>query len=53
MYAAGTKQLVINAEIVEKFKILRNDLGSNGWVEKGDANELNGIIVGFSHSIMP
>ena len=52
-YAAGTKRLVINAKIVERFKILRNDLGSDGWVEKGKANELNGIIVGFSHLIMP
>jgi hypothetical protein len=47
-YAAGIKCLVINAEIMEKFKILRSD----GWaeislqVEKDDANELNGIIVG-------
>jgi 20S proteasome subunit alpha 6 len=46
-YAAGTKRLVINAEIVEQLKILR----SNGRVEitlrveKVDANELNGIIV--------
>lgn len=52
-YAAGTKRLVINAKIVERFKILRNDLGSDGRVEKGEANELNGIIVGFSHLIMP
>jgi hypothetical protein len=48
-YAAGIKCLVINAEIVEKFKILR----SNGQaeislqVEKDDANEPNGIIVGL------
>jgi hypothetical protein len=32
---------------VERFKILRSD----GWVEKDDANEFNGIIVGFSHFI--
>jgi 20S proteasome subunit alpha 6 len=48
-YAAGTKRLVINAEIVEKLKIHRTD----GRVEillrvsKDDVNELNGIIVGF------
>ena len=52
-YATGTKQLVINAKIVERFKILRNNLGSDCQVEEGDANELNGIIVCFSHLIMP
>jgi 20S proteasome subunit alpha 6 len=47
-YAAGTKRLVINAEIVEKFKILRSDgrVEILLRVEKDDANELNGIIVG-------
>ncbi len=47
-YAAGTKRLVINAEIVEKFKILRSDgrVEISLRVEKDDANELNGIIVG-------
>ena len=53
LYAAGTKRLVVNAKIVERFKILRNNLGSDSRVEKGEANELNGIIVGFSHLIMP
>ena len=48
-YAAGTKRLVINAEIVEKFKILRSDgrVEISLRVEKDDANELNGIIVGL------
>jgi hypothetical protein len=32
---------------LERFKILR----SNGQVEKANANEFNGIIVGFSHFI--
>ena len=47
-YAAGTKRLVINAEIVEKLKIHR----SEGRVEillqlkKDGVNGLNGIIVG-------
>jgi len=47
-YAAGTKRLVINAEIVEKFKIHRSDgrVEILLRVEKDDVNELNGIIVG-------
>jgi 20S proteasome subunit alpha 6 len=47
-YAAGTKRLVINAEIVEQLKILRSDgrVEITMRVEKADANELNGIIVG-------
>lgn len=46
-YAAGTKRLVINAEIVEKFKVLRSDgrVEISLRVEKDDANELNGIII--------
>ena len=54
-YAAGTKRLVINAEIVEKFKIHRSDgrVEILLRVEKDDANELNGIIVSFSHLITP
>lgn len=46
-YAAGTKRLVINAEIVERFKILRSDgrVEILLRVEKDDANELNGIII--------
>ena len=46
-YAAGTKRLVINAEIVENFKILRSDgqVEILLRVEKDEANELNGIIV--------
>lgn len=52
-YAAGTKRLVINSEIVEKFKILRSDgrVEISLRVEKDDASELNGIIVGPSHLI--
>ncbi len=53
-YAAGTKRLVINAEIVEKLKIHRTDgrVEILLRVEKDDVNELHGIIVGFltSHS---
>ena len=47
-YAAGTKRLVINSEIVEKLKILRSDgrVEISLRVEKDDVNELNGIIVG-------
>ncbi|KAF8267094.1 hypothetical protein EI94DRAFT_1771950 [Lactarius quietus] len=46
-YAAGTKRLVINAEIVERFKILRSDgrVEISLRVEKDDSNELNGIII--------
>ena len=46
-YAAGTKRLVINAEIVENFKILRSDgqVEILLRVEKDETNELNGIIV--------
>lgn len=48
-YAAGTKRLVINAEIVEKLKIHRSDgrVEITLRVEKDESNELNGIIVGF------
>jgi 20S proteasome subunit alpha 6 len=47
-YAAGTKRLVINAEIVEKLKIHRSDgrVEIRLRVEKDDVNGLNGIIVG-------
>lgn len=47
-YAAGTKRLVINAEIVEKLKIHRSDgrVEITLRVEKDHVNELNGIIVG-------
>jgi 20S proteasome subunit alpha 6 len=50
-YAAGTKRLVINAEIVEQLKIHRSDgrVEITLRVEKADANELNGIIVGSLH----
>lgn len=49
-YAAGTKRLVINAEIVEQLKILRGDgrVEITMRIEKADANELNGILVGPS-----
>jgi 20S proteasome subunit alpha 6 len=49
-YAAGTKRLVINAEIVEQLKIHRSDgrVEILLRVEKDDVNELNGIIVRFS-----
>jgi 20S proteasome subunit alpha 6 len=48
-YAAGTKRLVINAEIVEKLKIHRSDgrVEITLRVEKDQqVDELNGIIVG-------
>ena len=47
-YVAGTKRLVINAEIVEKLKIHRSDGQGEVLlrVETDDANELNGIIAG-------
>ena len=47
-YVAGTKRLVINAEIVEKLKIHRSDgrVEIRLRVEKDDVNGLNGIIVG-------
>jgi len=50
-YAAGTKRLVINAEIVEKLKIHRSDgrVEILLRVEKDNVNELNGIIVGSFH----
>jgi len=46
-YAAGTKRLVINAEIVGKLKIHRSEgrVEILLRVEKDDVNELNGIIV--------
>jgi 20S proteasome subunit alpha 6 len=54
-YAAGTKRLVINAEIVEKLKIYRSDgqVEIQLRVEKDDVNELHGIIVGPLHSQSP
>ena len=54
-YAAGTKRLVINAEIVEKLKIYRSDgqVEIQLRVEKDDVNELHGIIVGPLHSQPP
>jgi 20S proteasome subunit alpha 6 len=54
-YAAGTKRLVINAEIVEKLKIHRSDgrVEITLRVEKDQANELNGIIVGSLTSQPP
>ena len=54
-YAAGTKRLVINAEIVEKLKIHRSDgrVEITLRVEKDEVNELNGIIVGSFTSQTP
>jgi 20S proteasome subunit alpha 6 len=54
-YAAGTKRLVINAEIVEKLKIHRSDgrVEITLRVEKDEVNELNGIIVGSLTSQPP
>ena len=54
-YAAGTKRLVINAEIVEKLKIHRSDgrVEITLRVEKDQVNELNGIIVGSFTSQPP
>jgi 20S proteasome subunit alpha 6 len=54
-YAAGTKRLVINAEIVEKLKIHRSDgrVEITLRVEKDQVNELNGIIVGSLTSQPP
>jgi 20S proteasome subunit alpha 6 len=54
-YAAGTKRLVINAEIVEKLKIHRSDglVEITLRVEKDEVNELNGIIVGSLTSQYP
>ncbi|KAI0260918.1 hypothetical protein BC834DRAFT_830933 [Gloeopeniophorella convolvens] len=46
-YAAGTKRLVINAEIVEKLKVLRREgrVEIVLRIEKDDSNELKGIII--------
>jgi 20S proteasome subunit alpha 6 len=54
-YAAGTKRLVINAEIVENLKIHRSDgqVEIQLRVEKDDVNGLNGIIVGLLTSQPP
>ena len=54
-YAAGTKRLVINAEIVEKLKIHRSDgrVEITLRVEKDQEDELNGIIVGSLTSQPP
>jgi len=54
-YAAGTKRLVINAEIVEKLKIHRSDgrVEITLRVERDEVNELNGIIVGSLTSQSP
>jgi 20S proteasome subunit alpha 6 len=54
-YAAGTKRLVFNAEIVEKLKIHRSDgrVEITLRVEKDEVNELNGIIVGSLTSQQP
>ena len=54
-YAAGTKRLVINAEIVEKLKIHRSDgrVEITLRLEKDQVNELNGIIVGSLTSQLP
>jgi len=54
-YAAGTKRLVFNAEIVEKLKIHRSDgrVEITLRVEKDEVNELNGIIVGSLTSQRP
>ena len=54
-YAAGTKRLVINAEIVEKLKIHRSDglVEITLRVEKDEGNELNGIMVGTLTSQYP
>ena len=55
-YAAGTKRLVINAEIVEKLKIHRSDgrVEITLRVEKDhQVDELNGIIVGSLTSQPP
>ncbi len=54
-YAAGTKRLVINAEIVEKLKIHRSEgrVEITLRVEKDEVNELNGIIVGSLISRSP
>ena len=54
-YAAGTKRLVINAEIVEKLKIHRSDgrVDITLRVEKDQVDELNGIIVGSLTSQPP
>ena len=54
-YAAGTKRLVINAEIVEMLKIHRSDgrVEITLRLEKDQVNELNGIIVGSFTSQPP
>jgi 20S proteasome subunit alpha 6 len=54
-YAAGTKRLVINAEIVERLKIHRSDgrVEITLRLEKDQVNELNGIIVGSLTSQPP
>jgi 20S proteasome subunit alpha 6 len=54
-YAAGTKRLVINAEIVEKLKIHRSDgrVEITLRLEKDQVNDLNGIIVGSFTSQPP
>jgi 20S proteasome subunit alpha 6 len=54
-YAAGTRRLVINAEIVEKLKIHRSDgrVEITLRIEKDEVNELNGIIVGSFTSQTP
>jgi 20S proteasome subunit alpha 6 len=54
-YAAGTKRLVIDAEIVEKLKIHRSDgrVEITLRLEKDQVNELNGIIVGSFTSQPP
>ncbi|KAI0314203.1 hypothetical protein OF83DRAFT_1174954 [Amylostereum chailletii] len=46
-YASGTKRLVINAEIVDKLKVLRSDgrIEISLRLERTDANNLNGILV--------